>query len=339
MEMETPWKTWKRLNEYFPNWETAGIFQTLQKSAPTVVPWSAEEAQNLDFYYHGIRSGNKIAAEGLETFSNLSIVPFSTSVSGLVLSKFSKNWAKLYETLNLEYNPINNYDMKEEATDTRDNTRTPNLNRSTTRTPDLTEKNTRTETPGVTTITTRTPDLTETTDETRTPDLTETTDETRTPDLTDVEKVENRVADTENNIFGFDSAAAVPSDTSKTTENGQTTKTTTGTETDNTTRTNTGTEKNAGTKTTSGTETLEESHTGANETVDTTEKTGTETVDESETGNEKTNETTTHKLTRSGNIGVTTSQQMIQSERDLWIWNFVDTVCRDLDSVLTCNIW
>ena len=44
-------------------------------------------------------------------------------------------------------------------------------------------------------------------------------------------------------------------------------------------------------------------------------------------------------LTRSGNIGVTTSQQMIQSERDLWQWNFFESVFTDLDYVLTLQIY
>ena len=46
-----------------------------------------------------------------------------------------------------------------------------------------------------------------------------------------------------------------------------------------------------------------------------------------------------HTLTRSGNIGVTTSQQMLQSERDLWVWSFLDQVFTDIDSVLTCKIY
>ena len=45
-------------------------------------------------------------------------------------------------------------------------------------------------------------------------------------------------------------------------------------------------------------------------------------------------------LRRSGNIGVTTSQQMIQSERDLWLWNFFqDVVFKDISKVLTLSIY
>lgn len=47
-----------------------------------------------------------------------------------------------------------------------------------------------------------------------------------------------------------------------------------------------------------------------------------------------------HRLTRNGNIGVTTSQQMIQSERDLWLWNyFRGTVYPDIDRILTLPIY
>lgn len=37
---------------------------------------------------------------------------------------------------------------------------------------------------------------------------------------------------------------------------------------------------------------------------------------------------------RSGNIGVTTTQQMLSAERELWMWNFFDQVYKDIDSVL-----
>lgn len=47
----------------------------------------------------------------------------------------------------------------------------------------------------------------------------------------------------------------------------------------------------------------------------------------------------TRTLTRSGNIGVTTSQQMAQSEIDLWQWNFVESIYKDVDSVLTLSIY
>lgn len=50
-------------------------------------------------------------------------------------------------------------------------------------------------------------------------------------------------------------------------------------------------------------------------------------------------ETGTRQLERSGNIGVTTSQQMAESEIALWKWNFYDSIMRDIDSMLTLSIY
>ena len=47
--------------------------------------------------------------------------------------------------------------------------------------------------------------------------------------------------------------------------------------------------------------------------------------------------TTTHKFTRSGNIGVTTSQQMLESERDIAMFNFIGIIAHDIiKSICIC---
>lgn len=62
------------------------------------------------------------------------------------------------------------------------------------------------------------------------------------------------------------------------------------------------------------------------------------TVADVETGTNT--DTRNYRLTRSGNIGVTTSQQMIESERKLWLWNFFDEIVYpDIDRVLTINMY
>ena len=64
--------------------------------------------------------------------------------------------------------------------------------------------------------------------------------------------------------------------------------------------------------------------------------TGTQT--DADTGSDTS--TRNYTLTRSGNIGVTTSQQMLQSERDLWMWSyFYDVVFPDVDEVLTVPVY
>lgn len=70
----------------------------------------------------------------------------------------------------------------------------------------------------------------------------------------------------------------------------------------------------------------------------TTEQSGTYTTERSESGS-KTRETVYDEetLVRSGNIGVTTSQQMIESELALRKHHFWDIVFKDVDTILTTN--
>lgn len=62
---------------------------------------------------------------------------------------------------------------------------------------------------------------------------------------------------------------------------------------------------------------------------------GTQTDTESGTDTETRN----YELTRAGNIGVTTSQQMLQSEIDLWQYDFMQIVYSNIDNVLSLDIY
>ena len=74
----------------------------------------------------------------------------------------------------------------------------------------------------------------------------------------------------------------------------------------------------------------------SNTTTSTDSHTTTDNLTETETGDE----TIERTLTRSGNIGVTTSQQMIESERELWLWNFFyNVVFPNVDRVLTLETY
>ena len=46
-----------------------------------------------------------------------------------------------------------------------------------------------------------------------------------------------------------------------------------------------------------------------------------------------------YTLTRHGNIGVTTSQQMLESERQLFLWDYFKQVFADIDTVLCLQIY
>ena len=140
---------------------------------------------------------------------------------------------------------------------------------------------------------------------TRTDNLshTKTGTETRTPDLTDV-TTPNLSTTSDNSVYGFNSSTSVPTGKQAQNSTGTNTVTQTGTDTNtyNTTVADTGT------------------------------------INETDGGQDT--HTRNYHLTRSGNIGVTTSQQMIQSERDLWVWNFFhEVVFPDIDRVLTLQIY
>lgn len=76
------------------------------------------------------------------------------------------------------------------------------------------------------------------------------------------------------------------------------------------------------------------SNTGNSQTTYNTTETDTGTQTHADSGHDD------RELTRHGNIGVTTSQQMLQSDIDLWVWNyFNDVVFPDIDRVITIPIY
>jgi len=127
--------------------------------------------------------------------------------------------------------------------------------------------------------------------------------ETNTPNTTET-TTPNLTTNESNQVYGFNSDTGVNADESVTAATGTNTVQRTGTDTIqyNTQDADTGTQQHAD----SGSDT----------------------------------HTRNYRLTRSGNIGVTTSQQMLESERALWVWNFFrDVVFPDVDKVLTLGIY
>lgn len=157
---------------------------------------------------------------------------------------------------------------------------------------------------------------------TRTPDLTKgdtgtvqtSGQDKRTPNLTKANTgtVNNNGSannTNQNGIWGFNSSTSVPSDMSDGTATNE--NTTTG----NSSETETGT--------------------------DTTDHTNTDTYNRSytETGTDTTAGTSSRKLTRTGNIGANTFQNLLQQERDIWMYDFFEQVFKDVDSILTIPIY
>ena len=240
---------------------------------------------------------------------------------------------RLYSAFAAEYKPLENYSMTESGEDTRTTSRTATeestrgvdetlkktgtithsgesgstSSESATRTDALKSELKRTGTVGVTAQDTgkTTDGTTRTTTNTGTQSTSSTGQSINGvsaydgTDFSDRDKQTNSTNDTRTDDL---SSTVTNSGDINTTANS--TATTTNDTTDTTT--DTGTQTNALTGTTSGTS----SDTQTNDTTDTTNRSESAQTNTTDSGTDKTN----HSLTRSGNIGVTTSQQMLTSE-------------------------
>ena len=282
----------KTLIDSYPNWDApdvlngGGVFKDLVENFR--VPWeSVLESSLIDLEYFGNISGNKRASPLLRKLANedgyIGAVE-REKLAGIIYSLYGKNWEMEWATVIAEYNPIENYSMIEtmeddttEITYGKTHTRTDNLTNSKTGTDTIRPNLTETDTPNIT--------------ETITPGVVKTSVKSKT---------------------GFNSSDLVTTDSQTDTPTGHDTQLRTGT--------------NTVTKT--GTEATEYNSSQA--------QTGT--VTDADTG--KDTHRRNYTLTRSGNIGVTTSQQMLQSSRDLYMWSFFETVVfPDVDRVLATRIY
>lgn len=168
----------------------------------------------------------------------------------------------------------------------------------------------------ITTNTTNSNDVTETNTGTNTVNDSENT--TGKNAITDSRTItENSSVTNNNSLYGFNSSTGVNADSQN------------GTETRNTTDENTHNDDLKGTRTNERSENINTSKVTAqkNDIKDVKDGTHTENGSQDRT------------LTRHGNIGVTTSQQMLNSEIELWQWNFFNGVFKDIDTMLTIQTY
>ena len=266
---------YKTINDIFPNFSSNGIFNHFSNNNYI----NSETIQSLNIMYHGLRSGSKIACKLLHKLTEDEI-EISDANADLICKtieiKYKKNWDKLYNTLLLEYNAIENYSMTEEENSENNNTNNKNGNISTT------ESGTETDT------------------ENGTDTLIKTGND---------KEAMNGAVESENKVAAYNSETYSLDNKTTDTYNGRE-----NTKTYNTTDTNSKTNTNV--KSFENRKTTNEISEGIN--------------------NKNIGKRT---LTRKGNIGVTTSQQMIQSERELWLWNFYEQIFSDIDREITLDVF
>lgn len=116
----------------------------------------------------------------------------------------------------------------------------------------------------------------------------------------------------------------------------------TDTRTPNITQTNKGVNTNTvgvDTSITTGKTTFDKSDSFINDTKTTNTGTNTDTQDINTTVTTAGNEKTVREFTRSGNIGVTTSQQMIESERQLAMFSVVDLFVKAIADIILIGVY
>ena len=303
-----------------PDWMTTGaIFARIAALYPNECPWAVANHDTLDLEYFGNHSGNKIISPLIydmlidnDYASELTQAQIDM-LAKLIVRKYGKQWEKLYATLSAQYNPIENYNMTEKHTGSDTLTDTPkNWNKETTTDNNQTE--TVTDTPTDWQKETKT-------DNNQTETVTDTPTNWKTTTSRDGE--DNKVVENAT-TYGFNSSTPVPKDGMETVTDERTEEEQSGTYEKETTHDGdiTVTEEQKGT--------YEKETTHDGDIVVTEKQTGTY---EKETVYDTTTE-------RSGNIGVTTNQAMLQAEVDLWkLWNFTDFIYSTLDEVLTLSVY
>lgn len=295
------------LRSYFPDYlNKDSLFQKMQVLG---APWSIEMAQDMDEAYFKMYSGIKNPSDFVH--QNLyDDIANSLTIARILWGIYGKNWTRLWESYNVQYVPIENYNMQETSNRTRTDDRTIDRTDDFTSTVDGTEKIISSQDGTTGTIGSSITNVT--------------SDDNSTSSLQHGENI-SRSAEANEFTFAFNSEEKVP------THN----------------QIETGTEGHTGTDTTTTTShSLSDSDTNSKTDVTeningTSDSTTTNARTDKSTGQTLDNVDTKEdaQLTRKGNIGVTSSQQLLKQEFELWKWNFFFQVFDDVDKFLTLSVY
>ena len=288
--------------------EGKGIFSTFGSSS-AAVPWAQDVASPglLDMQYYGNHSGQKSVSPYVkvllgdnEQLTDANMLTLCT----MLLTLYKKKWEKLYSTLSFNYNPIENYNMTEYEESQSSKSITNEGSDSSIR------QNV--------TGTTASKDVTDTLTKSGSEAVTKGGSEAHVID----EDTTGSVSDTQN-IYGFNSSEAVPSGSGAGTSGGTKDVTDTLTFT-NRTDTTSFTDR-------SDSRVIDEDDSSSVTTAENISSNNSNSVgEEAEAGK---------LLTRSGNIGTVTAQDMIIQEREVALFNFFEAVYKDIDTVLAIDTY
>lgn len=340
-----------------------------QKMVPLGAPWASSIGKSMDLSYFAMYSGIKQPTFFVRTTMGQNQVANSQLLAQTLWDIYGKNWSRLWEDYVSVYNPIENYNLNE--TVERDQTDDSTIGRKgtlssvvdTTSNQDGTTTGTSSLEHGHIIDTTDERNIDNTSDgtsEVQFGHVVDTTDNKYTTTAVDSTSSlqHGQIISNQNTLdqsrYGFNSTEQVPTDTQ--TEGGSQTHSGTDTTTDHNestvsdndtiTQTNSGTDKTIThtESTTSDNDTTKQTNSGTdttnskeNTSLDVTSKdTRTDTTTDDTTATDTISETITRK--RSGNIGVTTTQDMLLQDFELWKWNFFFQVFEDCDKFLCLSV-
>lgn len=300
------------MQEVWTNPIDTGIFTELKKYS---MPWDAvADDKTLNAMYYYSHSGQKEVSPLItQIMTGGPLTDAQKTTIGKVVSTMCKsNWGYLYKAFFSEYDPIENYNATEESTDSRSHTSDHTGTDGTTHTG--TDATSHTGTDGTT--------------HTGTDTIAQSGEDSTTDGGTigTTNSIKDGTEKTINGIAGFNTQDDFSKDSSSTKTVNQTVQ-------NDEKRNLTGSTKYGKTETnTIDTTDSTTYNTTESRTLDTSDNTTyNSTINETDSGS--------HSLHRHGNIGVTTSQQMIESEIVLRQKNFFDIVFSDIDRLLTLSIY
>lgn len=281
----------RQLYTFFPEYPISGAIFSKMKDAP----WQEVPGAGLDMdiAYLAMWSGNKPVTYFVTAMDKDGVFD-QQKLADILWTLYGRSWKRLWDALNSEYNPLNNYDVEENVE--RDET----IDKTTDR--DITENGTVNYSDSGSADTTSKSDTT--------------SSETENTTVNYGKQVKTD-SETDNFVYGFNSASEVPTDIAKMIS----TEVNSGNDT-----TNRKLDGEVHTTGSSGTTTTDESTTTSKDTTQ-------DDIEENTKDNEKI------ARTRVGNIGQNTYQELLSQEFELWKWNFFHQVFMDCDKYLVLSIF
>lgn len=296
-----------KLIDFFPSWMTGGgIFSILDG-----MPWDEDSNISkiaLDIEYFGNRSGHRESSPLLDKFTAPDNFNPLTSLDkerlkSIIISKYLANWQRLWDLYKSEYEPLENYNMVENGKDDITDRSLDNYNGSSLEkySEDSSYKH-------------------------ENENKHEETNSASTYISVDNRKTTDKTRQTDTKIYGLGSTTGENSSSVTEHETGEP-------------------DSNKDFTITQGNADDNKSYidrTITDNTEDSTKKDPEKNYTDRTDGHVNIHDgdsTHKHDLTRRGNIGVTTTQQMAEQEIKLWQWHYFDTVMNDIDLVLTCPYW